>query len=91
MLSQVVGRPAVRLVRSSGKLIREVADDLGVSEKTLRTWVRQGDVDDGRRSDGLTPEREELRQLRRRVRVWSRSGRSSRRQRLLRSETDQRR
>jgi transposase len=32
---------AVRLIRSSGKLIREVAEDLGVSEQTLRNWVRQ--------------------------------------------------
>ncbi len=61
---------AVRLVRTSGKLIREVAEDLGVSEQTLRNWVRQGELDDGLRSDGLTSsEREELRQLRRRVRV----------------------
>ena len=61
---------AVRLVRAGGKLIREVAEDLGVSEQTLRNWVRQGDLDDGLRDDGLTSsEREELRQLRRRVRV----------------------
>jgi transposase len=60
---------AVRLVRSSGKLIREVAA-LGVSEQALRNWVRQGDLDAGRRTDGLTSsELEELRQLRRRVRV----------------------
>jgi transposase len=64
------GAEAVRLVRSSGKLIGEVAGDLGVSEQTLRNWVRQGDLDDGRRTDGLTTvELEELRQLRRRVRV----------------------
>jgi transposase len=61
---------AVRLVRTGGKLIREVADDLGVSEQTLRNWVRQGDLDDGRRSDGLTsPEQEELRRLRRENRL----------------------
>ena len=61
---------AVRLVRAGGKLIREVAEDLGVSEQTLRNWVRQGELDDGLRDDGLTSsEREELRQLRRRVRV----------------------
>jgi transposase len=61
---------AVRLVRSGGKLIREVADDLGVSEQTLRNWVRQGDLDDGRRTDGLTTsEQEELRRLRRENRV----------------------
>jgi transposase len=61
---------AVRLVRSGGKLIREVAEDLGVSEQTLRNWVRQGDLGDGRRSDGLTSsEQEELRRLRRENRV----------------------
>jgi transposase len=61
---------AVRLVRSSGKLIREIASDLGVSEQALRNWVRQGDLDAGRRTDGLTSsDQEELRQLRRRVRV----------------------
>ena len=61
---------AVRLVRAGGKLIREVAQDLGVSEQTLRNWVRQGELDDGLRNDGLTSsEREELGQLRRRVRV----------------------
>jgi transposase len=61
---------AVRLVRSGGKLIREVAEDLGVSEQTLRNWVRQGELDDGLRDHGLTSsEREQLRQLRRRVRV----------------------
>jgi transposase len=32
----------------------------------MRTWVRQSDRDEGRRSDGLTtPEREELERLRR--------------------------
>jgi transposase len=61
---------AVRLVRTSGRLIREVASDLGISEQALRNWVRQGDLDGGLRSDGLTSsEQEELRQLRRRVRV----------------------
>jgi transposase len=61
---------AVRLVRTGGKLIREVAEDLGVSEQTLRNWIRQGELDDGLRDDGLTSsEQEELRQLRRRVRV----------------------
>ncbi len=56
---------AVRLVRSGGKLIGEVAEDLGVSEQTLRNWVRQGDVDAGRAEGLTTDEREELRRLRR--------------------------
>jgi transposase len=61
---------AVRLVRSSNKLIREIAQDLGVSEQALRNWLRQADLDDGHRSDGLTSsEQDELRTLRRKVRV----------------------
>ena len=61
---------AVRLVRSSNKLIREVASDLGIAEQSLRNWLRQADLDDGHRSDGLTSiEQEELRRLRRENRV----------------------
>jgi transposase len=61
---------AVRLVRSSNKLIREVASDLGIAEQSLRNWVHQADLDDGYRSDGLTStDQEELRRLRRENRV----------------------
>jgi transposase len=57
-------RQAIELVRS-GVPIKQAATDLGVSEQTLRNWVRQGDVDAGR-AEGLTSEeREELRRLRR--------------------------
>jgi transposase len=57
-------RQAIELVRS-GVSIRQVAEELGVSQQTLRNWVRQGDVDAGR-AEGLTSdEREELRRLRR--------------------------
>ena len=56
------GTEAVRLVRAGGKLIREVAQDLGGSEQTLRNWVCQGELDGGLRTDGLTSsERDELR------------------------------
>jgi transposase len=60
----------VRLLRSGTATIRQVSEDVGVSQQTLRNWLRQADLDDGRRNDGLTSsEQEELRRLRRRVRV----------------------
>jgi transposase len=56
---------AVELIRSGTKTIRGLSRDLGVSDQTLRNWLRQGDIDVGRRQDGLTTsEREELRRLR---------------------------
>lgn len=61
-------REAVELVRG-GRGIRDVAESLGVSHQTLRNWVKQGQLDRRERDDGLTSlEREELRELRRRVR-----------------------
>jgi transposase len=61
---------AVRLARQEGNTISGVARDLGVSFESLRHWIRQADLDEGRRSDGLTTEdREELTRLRRRVKV----------------------
>ncbi len=60
---------AVRLIRSGQKPLSEISRDLGVSDQTLRNWVRQEEVDEGSR-DGLTSsEKEELRQLRRENRV----------------------
>jgi transposase len=56
----------IELIRSTGKTVGQVARDLDLTETAVRTWVRQADLDTGRRSDGLTTaEREELRRLRR--------------------------
>ena len=61
---------AVRLIRSSGKPLSQISRDLGVSEQSLRVWIKQADLDEGRRDDGLTTnELEELRRLRRENRV----------------------
>jgi transposase len=61
---------AVRLVRTGQQSVAQIARDLGVSYEALRTWIKQADLNEGRRTDGLTSaEREELSRLRREVRV----------------------
>ena len=62
---------AVELARMSGKGISELARDLGVSEQALRGWIKRSEADAGRGQPGelATAEREELRRLRREVKV----------------------
>jgi len=55
----------VQLVQNTDRSIAQVARDLGVSNQALRNWIKQADVDAGRREGLSTDEREELRRLRR--------------------------
>jgi transposase len=58
-------REAVAMVRS-GRPVPEVAEALGVTQQSLRNWVKREALDRRERGDGLTSaEREELRALRR--------------------------
>ncbi len=58
-------RRMVELVRS-GRCPEKLGCEFEPSAESIRNWVRQADLDEGRREDGLTTaERKELRQLRR--------------------------
>ena len=58
-------RQMVELVRS-GRSVESLAKEFEPCAQSIATWVRQADLDEGRREDGLTTdEREELRRLRR--------------------------
>lgn len=62
-------RRAVELARLGEKPISQIAKDLGIAESGLRRWMKQADIDEGKK-DGLTSdERAELVQLRREKRV----------------------
>jgi len=60
---------AVRLVKESGKPMSQISRDLGVSVESLRTWVKQHEIDAGKRKGLTTTEREELGRLRRENRI----------------------
>ena len=62
-------REAVALLKSSGKTVPQLAGELGVSPQSLRNWARQLEVDDGRAEGLSSAERDELRRLRRELRV----------------------
>ncbi len=62
-------RRIVELVRS-GRKPESLAREFEPTSQTIRNWLRQADLDEGRRSDGLTTEeRQELVRLRRENRV----------------------
>ena len=58
---------AIRLVHSSGRSILQLAKELGISDNSLRSWVKQPQIDQGEREGLTTDEREELLKLRREV------------------------
>jgi transposase len=60
---------AIELVRTRGLPRAQVARDLGINVETLRLWVKQAEIDAGRREGLATDERSELTRLRREVAV----------------------
>lgn len=54
----------IELVRA-GRSPRELAEEFEPTETTIRHWVQQAEVDEGRRDGVTTDEKDELRRLRR--------------------------
>ncbi len=62
-------RRLVEMVRA-GRTPESLAKEFEPTATSIRTWVRQADLDEGNRSDGVTTnEREELARLRRENKV----------------------
>ncbi len=61
----------VALIRKSGKSVGAVSRELGLTETAVRRWVEQAEIDLGLGPAGAltTAEREELAQLRKRVKT----------------------
>jgi transposase len=62
---------AVHLVQASVEKhpVAKIARDLGVCTETLRKWAKQAEIDAGDRQGLTTEENEELRRLRKEVKV----------------------
>jgi transposase len=59
-------RQKVLELARSGRHPDDLATEFGLARQTVRNWIKQSDLDSGRRNDGLTSEeRVELSRLRR--------------------------
>lgn len=60
---------AVRLCRQGGQSVEKVASSLDIGDSVVRRWLKRADIDDGKSIAGelTTIERNELQELRRRV------------------------
>jgi transposase len=67
--SEQFKRDAVALYRSSGRSIEQLAKELGIARGSLANSVNQAAVDAGKAPGLTSDERDELRRLRREVKV----------------------
>ena len=58
-------RRAVELARLREQPIARIAEELGLCDATLHHWLKQADIDEGRKEGLTTEERAELVRLRR--------------------------
>jgi transposase len=67
---------AVRLARQPGHSVRQIAQDLGIANASLRRWMLQTAIEPGDAPGLTSDERTELVRLRRENRTLPPSGRS---------------
>ncbi len=60
---------AVARGREPGVTLSQIAKDFGISDQTLINWLKQADVEEGRRPGQTKDEAAEVRELRRRNRL----------------------
>lgn len=60
---------AVARSREEGVTLRKIATDFGIGLATLDKWLRQADIDQGARPGVMSVESEEVRALRRELRL----------------------
>lgn len=56
----------VRVARQGNAPIAQIAKDFGIADSCLRNWMRQADVEDGRRAGVTKQDSDELRELKKR-------------------------
>jgi transposase-like protein len=59
----------VRIARQGELTYAQIARDFGVSETCVSNWVRNADIEDGKRPGTTAAEAAELREARKRIRV----------------------
>ncbi|MBX3196008.1 MAG: transposase [Microbacteriaceae bacterium] len=60
---------AVARARESGVTLAQIAKDFGISDQTLTNWMKQADIEEGRRPGQTKDEAAEVRELKRRNRL----------------------
>lgn len=59
----------VRVARSSDASVKQIADDFGISDASLYNWLKQADIDDGKRDGTTSAETQELAAAKKRIRL----------------------
>ena len=62
-------RDVVAVARKGESTIVQIAKDFGISEGSLSNWMKQADVEDGKRAGLTDDERKQLREANKRIRL----------------------